>query len=121
MRYRNYMPTGAFAAIAIAAALSFATSSFAGTPSLGAGCGTGATIAGSDTAGKVTLGTGNTYCIITFATAYANAPACVAMNETNGGSHAVSAGVKTSTTQLMFDAGAPWSDGDTLAYICSSY
>jgi hypothetical protein len=107
--------------MASSAAILFSTASFAGTPSLGAGCGTGATIAGSDSAGKVTLGTGNTYCVITFSTAYSNSPACVGMNETNGGAHAISAGVKTSTTQLMFDAGAPWSDGDTLAYICSSY
>ena len=41
-----------------AAALALSTAAFAGTPSLGAGCGSGATITGSDTAGKFTLGSG---------------------------------------------------------------
>jgi hypothetical protein len=104
-----------------AGALLWSAAAFAGTPSLGAGCGSGASIVGSDTAGKVTLGTGNTYCIITFSTPYSKPPACMGMNETNGGSHAVSAGIKTSTTQLMFDAAAPWPDGDTIAYSCQSY
>ena len=43
----------------------------------------------------------------------------MAMNETNGGGHAVSAGLRTSTTQLMIDV--PWSDGDMISYICGSY
>jgi hypothetical protein len=34
------------------------------------------------------------------------------MNETNGGAHAVAVGIKTSTTQMMIDAAAPWADGD---------
>ena len=100
------------------AALLFSATCFAGTPSLGAGCGAGASIVGSDTAGKVTLGTNNTYCVLTFSTPFANPPACVGTNETNGGAHAIAAGVKTSTTQLMIDAAAPWPDGDTIAYIC---
>jgi hypothetical protein len=41
------------------------------------------------------------------------------MNETNGGGHAVTAGLRTSAGQLMVDV--PWSDGDTIAYICGSY
>ena len=55
-------------------------------PTLGADCGAGASIEGSDLAGKVTVGT-NTVgtCTLTFALPSTNAPSCVAMNETNGG------------------------------------
>ena len=122
MRHRVSITTSALAAImAGAALLILSATSFAGTPTVGSGCGSGASIVGSDTAGKVTLGTGNTYCILTFSTPFTNPPACVGTNETNGGAHAIAAGVKTSTTQLMIDAAAPWADGDTIAYVCSSY
>ena len=48
-----------------------------GTPAL-TSCGTSPTIAGSDMAGLVTLGTGTpTGCVITFSVAYTNAPFCV--------------------------------------------
>lgn len=40
-------------------------------------CGTTPAIVGSDTAGKVTMGTTATGCVITFAGAYAAAPYCV--------------------------------------------
>jgi hypothetical protein len=114
--------TGSLAVmLAAGAVLILSATSFAGTPSLGAGCGGGATIAGSDTAGKLTLGLNNTVCVLTFSTAFANAPACTAMNETNGGAHAVEAGVKSTTSTLTIDAAAPWADGDTIAYICQSY
>jgi hypothetical protein len=102
---------------AIAVALS--ATAFAGMPTLGAGCGSGASIVGSDTAGKFTLGSNSGVCVLTFSTAFSNPPACMAMNETNGGAHAVTAGLRTSTTQLMVDV--PWADGDTIAYICGSY
>ncbi len=123
MRHRSSMATGKLTLLMMTAAavLMLSATSFAGTPTLGAGCGSGATVAGSDTGGKVTLGTGNTYCILTFSGTYTNAPACVATNETNGGAHAIAVGVKTSTTQLMIDAAAPWADGDTIAYVCSTY
>lgn len=120
MRNRILGRTGKLAVV-IGAALLYSASAFAGTPTLGSGCGGGATITGSDAAGKVTLGTNNTTCVLTFATVFTNPPACMAMNETNGGAHAVSAGVKTTAAQLTIDAPAPWSDGDTIAYICSAY
>ena len=120
MRHGILRRTGIRAVMATgAAALLLSASAFAGTPSLGAGCGSGASIAGSDTAGKVTLGGDSGVCILTFSTAYANAPACMAMNETNGGSHAVAAGIRTTATQLIVDV--PWADGDTIAYICGGY
>jgi len=52
---------------------------------------------------------------------FTNPPSCMAMNETNGGAHAVSAGVKTTAAQMTIDAPAAWSDGDTIAYICAAY
>jgi hypothetical protein len=114
--------TGALAVMmAATAVLILSATSFAGTPTLVTGCGAGASVVGSDTAGKVTLGTGNTYCVLNFSTAYTNPPACVGMNETNGGAHAVAVGIKTSTSQMMIDAAAPWADGDTIAYLCQSY
>ena len=122
MRHRVSITYGALTAVmAGAALLILSATSFAGTPTLAAGCGTGATIVGSDSAGKVTLGSGNTYCIVNFSGTYAHAPACVATNETNGGAHAIAVGIKTTTTQMMIDAAAPWADGDTFAYICSTY
>ena len=119
MRHGVMKKTGAL--MAAAAVLILSATSFAGTPSLGAGCGGGAAIAGSDTAGKVTLGLNNTVCVLTFSTPFANAPACVAMNETNGGAHANVAGVKSTPSTLTIDGAAPWADGDTIAYICQGY
>jgi hypothetical protein len=120
MRHGIFSRTGMLAVVAIgAAALALSATAFAGTPSLGAGCGAGASITGSDTAGKVTLGSNSGVCVLTFSTAFANPPACMAMNETNGGGHAVAAGLRTSATQLMVDV--PWADGDTIAYICAGY
>ena len=120
MRHGILTRTGTLAIMLMgAAALMLSATAFAGTPSLGAGCGSGASIVGSDTAGKFTLGSNSGVCVLFFSTAFANAPACMAMNETNGGGHAVTAGLRTSTTQLMVDV--PWADGDTIAYICGSY
>jgi hypothetical protein len=116
MSYREFVRGGV---IATAAMLLLSAAAFAGTPSPGAGCGSGALVKGSDTAGKVTLGTDSSVCVLTFSTAYADAPACTAMNETNGGAHAVPAGVRTTATQLTIDV--PWADGDTIAYLCSGY
>jgi hypothetical protein len=120
MRNGSLRRTGTLAMmLTSAAALLLSATAFAGTPSLGAGCGSGASIVGSDMAGKLTLGSESGACILTFSTAYANAPACVAMNETNGGGRAVPAGIRTTPTQLIVDV--PWSDGDTIAYICANY
>jgi len=105
--------------MAAAAVFMLSASAFAGTPRLGVGCGTGASIVGSDTGGKVTLGSGSGVCTLIFSGTYTNAPACTAMNETNGGAQAVAAGVKTTTTQLT--VAVPWADGDTIAYLCTMY
>src|SRR5258708_35142764 len=108
MRHRVSITTGALTAMmAGAALLIMSATSFAGTPTLAPGCGSGATIVGSDTGGKVTLGTGNTYCIVNFAGTYTNAPACVATNETNGGPRADPRGKKINTTQRVINAARP--------------
>src|SRR5690242_7325034 len=76
------------------AMLLWSAAAFAGTPILGPDCGaTAASIVGSDSAGKVTLGipdptlpaTGT--CTLSFSVPYTNAPACTATNETNGGGY----------------------------------
>jgi len=120
MRDRVWRRTGTLALVMTAAAvLLLSASSFAGTPTLSGNCGMGATIVGNDTAGRVTFGTSSGICVLNFSGTYTSAPACTAMNETNGGSSAVAAGVVTTRTQITL--GAPWADGDTIAYICSSY
>src|ERR1700741_5569481 len=86
--------------------LVWSAASFAGTPTLGTDCGTTAIAVGSDTAGKVTIGvpdpllpyTGT--CTLTFGTPYPNAPACTAMNETNGGGFPGPSGARTPQTPL---------------------
>ena len=96
-----------------------AAASFAATPTLGADCGSGATIVGSDAAGKVTLGTRVSSCTLTFSVPYPNAPACAAMNETNqGAGQARPIGARSTNTTLVLD---PWNDGDTLSYMCVGY
>lgn len=80
-------------------------------------CGTtAAAIAGKDTGGTVTVGSvGGTVCVVTFGTAFANAPACVV-------SRAVAAGdlaVTTSTTALT--ATATFGAGELFNYVCVAY
>jgi hypothetical protein len=83
------------------------------TPAVAGSCGAGPTIVGTDVAGKVTTGTGSpTSCTITFATAWANAPACMVTNETTPNlARAVST---TATVTLSGTLVA----GDVLAYMC---
>jgi hypothetical protein len=112
--------------IPIALSLSAAIS-FAGTPTVGPDCGIGAAIVGSDSAGKVTIGspdptlpaTGT--CNLSFGVPYTNAPSCTATNETNSGGHAVSVGVRTTTTKAEMDGMNPWAPGDVISYSCQEY
>jgi hypothetical protein len=99
---------------------------FAALPRLGADCGGGASIVGSDLAGKVSLGSGaGDTCTLTFAEELPNAPACAAMNETNAGAAPGPVGTATTTTTLVLDGGgsksAPLSGGDTVSYLCVGY
>lgn len=82
-------------------------------PTLSA-CGTTPSIAGSDTAGKVTVGSGGaTSCTLTFATAYGVAPACSAMNETT---EQTMKAVSTTTTLVL--SSATDFTSDVVAYQC---
>lgn len=80
-------------------------------------CGTtAATLVGSDTAGKVTVGaTSGTSCTVTFTAAFTNAPACSVSDETT----AVLARA-TSTTTTVILAGV-FTAADVLSYNCISY
>lgn len=77
-------------------------------------CGTSAaTIAGTDVAGKVTVGaTAGTSCTVTFTTAWTNAPSCHVTNETTA-----NLARATSTTGTVILAGT-FVAGDVLAYSC---
>ena len=94
-------------------------------PALGVDCGAGASIMGSDSAGKVMVGTGVTTCTLTFTIPALNAPACAAVDETNGGGHPAPVGTRSTQTTLLLDATVPsgvvLAPGDVVSYICSSY
>ena len=102
------------------ALLLWAGASFAA-PTLGADCGAGASIVGSDSAGKVEIGTGARTCTLTFTLPPLNAPACTATNETNGGGRPVMVGVRTTRTTLVMDPLDPWNAGDVVSYLCVGY
>ena len=77
-------------------------------------CGTSPTIAGSDSAGIVVVGSGTvTSCTIPFATAFANPPICTA----NNNSDFLVLKSSASTTALTLSAQSSF-NGDTLSYIC---
>lgn len=110
------------ALIAGAAVMLWSAASFAGAPTLGSDCGSGASIVGSDSAGKVTLGTGSqSTCILTFSVPYTNAPACTATNETNGGGYSVNVGTKSTPSGVLIGGLMNWVDGDVISYTCAEY
>ena len=81
-------------------------------------CGTTtATIAGTDSAGKVTIGaTSGTSCTITFGTAYTNAPACWANDETT---QMVTKAITTTTTLIV--SSTLFTAGDVVSFGCTGY
>lgn len=86
-----------------------------GTPSLGGTGGAGATIAGSDTAFEVTLGTGSpTSFTATFANAHASAPQVVLANTTQAGC-TLNYAVTTGTVQILSDVA--WSSGTKVSVL----
>jgi hypothetical protein len=107
--------------------LVWSAASFAGTPTLGTDCGTTAIAVGSDTAGKVTIGTPDPLlpytgtCTLTFGAPYPNAPACTAMDETNGGGFPAPAGARTTPTSLTLGSTVGWAPGDVISYSCLDY
>lgn len=80
-------------------------------------CGTSpATIAGNNSAGKVTVGaTAGTACRVTFSSAWTNAPACVVTNETTANL------ARATSTTTTADLAGTFVAGDVLAYICIGY
>jgi len=121
---RNFSSTrGVVTAVLAGTALLFWSAiSFAGTPTLGADCGSGASVAGSDSAGKVTLGQGtDSTCTITFSVPYTNAPACTASNETNGGANSIPVGTRTTSSTVVVGGLNPWIPGDVISYLCLEY
>jgi hypothetical protein len=122
MRRYSSKTSGALTALlAGTAMLCWSAAAFAGTPTLGPDCGTGAAIVGSDAAGKVTLGQGATTCTLSFSVPYTNAPACSATNETNGGGISIPVGPSTTVTTLLLSSVYPWHASDVISYICLDY
>jgi len=113
--------------IAGATTLLWAAAALAGTPLLGPDCGAGAAIVGSDSAGKVTLGTvdrGSTVsglCTLSFAVPYTNPPACSATNETNHGGIPSPMGTRTTNSTLVIGSSASAASGDVISYTCADY
>ncbi len=93
--------------------------SFAGVPTLGSNCGSaGAAVAGSDSAGKITLGIGTTNtCTLSFSVPYPNAPACMATNETGG----TAVGISTTPAGAVLSGPYPFAAGNVISYICQDY
>jgi hypothetical protein len=108
------------ALIAGAAVMLWSAASFAGAPTVGPDCGSGASIVGSDSAGKVTVGSGST-CTLTFAVPYTNPPACTATNETNGGGYSLTVGTKSTPSGVLIGGLQNWADGDVISYTCAEY
>lgn len=93
---------------------------FSGTaPSITANCGSSPTLAGNDSVGRITVGTGGvaTNCTITFVKAWTNAPVCFADDE----STSLLLTVVALTTTLSISAATPFAASDKLVYHCVGY
>jgi hypothetical protein len=116
-RERSHFSVGLLASMVV---MLWSVAAFA-QPTLEADCGTGATIVGSDTAGKVTLGTSVTSCTLVFSSTFPNAPACAATNETENGGNPQPMGTKSTTSSVMLGGNRPINAGDVVSYICAAY
>lgn len=88
-------------------------------PTIASGFGTSPSIAGNDEAFRVTVGTGGvaTSGIVTFGTAYTNAPICIAQNETTG----LLLRATASTTNVTLTSATPFSAADKLTVLTRGY
>lgn len=88
-------------------------------PTITANCGTSPSVAGTDVAGRITVGTGGiaTSCTLTFSAAFATAPSCTVGDETTS---LLLTGVATTTT-LIISAATPFGASDKLVYNCLGY
>ena len=117
-RHLNGLRSALIAIMAGTMMLFSAAIALAGTPTLGPECGAGSSVAGSDSAGKITLGKGTTNtCTLTFSISYTNAPACITTNETQG----QEVGVSTTQSSATLSGPYPFNSGDTIAYVCAEY
>jgi len=121
MRHDVLSRLGAAALIIATTTLLGLVSAFAGTPTLGPDCGTGAALVGtsSDSAGKITLGADPAQtCTLTFGAPYTNAPACSATDETTGPRPVAAVTTPSAATISSFNS---WYVGDVISYICAEY
>lgn len=100
-------------AAALASGISGHLESTGTTPALSGSCGTSPSVVGTDVAGKVTTGSvAPSSCVLTFATAWTNAPSCMVTNETTANvARAVSSTTVVTLTGTMIA-------GDVLSYLC---
>jgi hypothetical protein len=90
------------------------------TPTLSPDCGTGATIVGNETAGKVTLGTNaEGTCTLSFTVQ----SACTGVDETHctDGGRAAFVGIVTTPTSAQMQFVGTGCDGDVVSYVCNPY
>lgn len=89
-----------------------------GLPTIGA-CGTNPSLVGSDNGMVLTVGTGGaaTTCAATFSRTYANAPACVAQNNTDR----VAYSIATTTTTVTITATAAFTAGSKFHVVCMPF
>lgn len=82
-------------------------------------CGTSPSVTGNDEAGKVTTGTANPlYCLVTFANAYSNAPACIVTGGA-GGNGRINGGLfaSSSTSGFSFAASSTSAYGTMTSWV----
>jgi hypothetical protein len=90
-------------------------------PTIFSGFGTSPSIAGSDSGGRVTVGTGTPSTgVITFGTGFLNPPACVANDESHPVSIRATASLSGATLTLTTFSGN-FTAGDTLTWVCVGY
>lgn len=94
------------------------------TPTVSTGaadCGTGPTIVGNDTVGRVTVGTSASgTCTVTFYQAFTNPPICV-VNLDDTGANVNAKNITTTQVQLMRQGGGSFGAGDLISYHCYDY
>ena len=89
-------------------------------PTITSGFGTGASVTGSDVAGRVTVGASpGTLGALTFGAAYGTAPVCVAQDESTPGANPMIASASPSGVSLT--AAATMVVGDKVTYLCLAY
>ena len=119
--HRTFLRASGLLAILLAGAalvaVSVGSSVGAATPGLQAECGTGATVVGSDEAGKITMGEGVASCTLYFSEPWPNEPACVAVNETKSRPM----DTRSTRTSVTMGIGVALDADDVVAYICKGY